>query len=201
MADVNRNKFSNNLQCLLVIGGIIGTIASFIILNDKLQLLQNSGYVPSCSINPILSCGSVMKSTQAEVFGFSNPIIGLISFPVLITVGVSMLAGARFKKWFWLGLEAGGVFGIGFMHWLFYQSVFRIQALCIYCLAVWAITIPIFWYLTLHNIAQGNLKIPKPLARVAGFMQRHHADILIVWYLIIAGLILNHFWYYLKTIL
>ena len=32
------------------------------------------------------------------------------------------------------------------------------------------------------------------------FIQKHHGDILITWYLIIIGLILNHFWFYWKTL-
>ena len=88
------------LPWILVIGGLVGLIASFIIMYDQIQLLQNPGYKPTCSINPIISCGSVMKSDEAHLFGFTNPVIGLATFPVLITVGLVVLMGAKLRRWF-----------------------------------------------------------------------------------------------------
>ena len=41
-----------------------------------------------------------------------------------------------------------------FVHWLIYQSVFVIGALCPYCMVVWAVTIPTFFYVTVHNLAR-----------------------------------------------
>lgn len=185
------------LPYILIISGIIGYGAAFIIMYDKLQLLQNPNFVTSCNLNPIVSCGSVMQSDQAEAFGFPNPFIGLGAFPVLAAVGLAMLAGARFKRWFWLGLWAGLVFAVGFVHWLFFQSVYRIEALCPYCMAVWTVSITSFWYVTLYSIDHQYLRLPKgKLTAVYRWVRRHHLDILFVWLLIIIGLILQHFWYY-----
>jgi uncharacterized membrane protein len=182
---------------ILVIGGIIGYICSFIIMFDKVQLLKNHNYVPSCDLNPVISCGSVMSSPQGSAFGFPNPFIGLGAFPILLTIGMAMLAGAKFKRWFWLGLEAGTIFGIGFIHWLFFESVYRIHALCPWCMVVWVVTITTFWYVTLYNIDNAYIKIPKGQPQVFyAWIRKHHLDILILWFLIIATLILKHFWYY-----
>ena len=112
--------------------------------------------MPTCSINPILSCGSVMKTAQAEAFGFPNPIIGVAGFTVVLTTGAALLAGATFRRWFWLGLQAGVTFGIGFVHWLIFQSLYRIDALCPYCMVVWIVTIPIFLFVTLRNLRGGS---------------------------------------------
>ncbi len=193
---VNIAKF---LPWVLIICGIIGLIASFIIMNDKIKLLEDPSYSPSCSLNPVISCGSVMQSEQATAFGFPNPFIGLVAFPILIAVGAALKAGARFKRWFWLGLNAGTVFGVGFAHWLFFQSVYRIGALCIYCMAVWVVTIATFTYVSFHNYQQGYIKVPKSLKKIGDYKLRHHFDILVVWYLILIALILNHFWYYFST--
>jgi uncharacterized membrane protein len=138
-----------------------------------------------------------MQSGQAKAFGFPNPWLGLTAFAVLLTVGVSLLAGAKFKRWFWLGLEAGTIFGVGFVHWLFYETVYHINALCPWCMAVWVVVIPTFWYVTLYNIEQGVIKLPKGKWQTVGaFARRHHFDILVLWFLIILALILKHFWYY-----
>jgi uncharacterized membrane protein len=193
---IKRWKLERVLPWLLIIGGIVGIICSFIITQDKFKLLENPHFVPSCNLNPVISCGSVMSSQQGAAFGFPNPFIGLAAFAVLITIGMGILAGAKFKRWFWLGLEAGTLFGIGFVHWLFFESVYRIHALCPYCMAVWVVTITTFWYVTQYNLKAGNIVLPGKLAGVDAFVRKHHLDILILWLLVIAGLILKHFWYY-----
>jgi hypothetical protein len=53
-----------------------------------------------------------------------------------------------------------------------------------------------FWYLTLYNLQAGNIELTKSWKPVSNFLVRHHFDVLILWFLIIAGLILKHFWYY-----
>lgn len=184
------------LPWLLIIAGTIGLICAFIIMYEKIALLQNPQYTPSCNLNPVISCGSVMASDQAHAFGFPNPIIGLIAFPVVMASGVVLLGGATLKRWYWLGLQAGSLFGVLFVHWLFYQSVYTIHALCPYCMVVWVVTISIFWYVTLYNVGLWYASLPTSLQRATTFMRRHHLDILLFWFLIIAFFILKHFWYY-----
>jgi len=181
---------------LLIFSGIVGLIAAFVISYDKDQLLQNASFQPNCDINPIISCGSVMKSAQGTAFGFPNPWIGLAAFAVLLTIGVGLLAGARYKRWFWIGLQVGTVFGLGFVHWLFFQSVYNIHALCPYCMAVWTVVIPTFWYVLLYNLEQGHIVLPTRFEKAGQFARRHHLDILLFWYLIIIALILKQFWFF-----
>lgn len=189
-------SFEKVLPYVLIAAGVVGLIASFVISFDKMRLLENPHYQPSCNLNPIISCGNVMKSPQGSAFGFPNPWIGLAAFTVLLTIGIGQLAGATFKRWFWLGLEAGTVFGIGFIHWLFFESVYRIQALCPWCMAVWVATITTFWYVTLYNLQLGHIRLPAATRQFGVFIRKHHLDILVLWFLVITGLILQHFWYY-----
>ena len=58
------------LGWLLLVGGLLGLAAAFVLAVEKYALLADPAYVPTCSLNPVLSCGSVMSSLQAEVFGF-----------------------------------------------------------------------------------------------------------------------------------
>lgn len=186
---------------LLVVGGAIGFAAAVTLLIEKIALLEDPNYVPSCSINPILSCGSVMRTAQAEAFGFPNPIIGVAGFAVVVTTGVAVLAGATLRRWYWLGLQAGTTFAVGFVHWLAFQSVYRIDALCPYCMVVWAVTIPLFWYTMLHNIDAGHLPVPRWLRPASGIGRRYHGTVLTVWFLIIAVAIAERFWDYWSTLL
>ncbi|MCX6729832.1 MAG: vitamin K epoxide reductase family protein [Candidatus Saccharibacteria bacterium] len=200
MNKVKKMTLNQSIGYILAICGIIGFFAAFILTVEKIELIKNPSYVPSCSISPLLSCGSVMKTPEASVFGFANSLIGVMGFSVVATIGMAIIAGAKFKRWFWLGLQVGTIFGIGFVHWLIYQSVFDIGKLCPYCIIVWSVMIPIFVYTTLYNLIFGNIKVPAKLKSVNDFLQRHHGDIVIVWYLIITGIILNHFWFYWKTL-
>ena len=184
------------LPWLLVIAGTIGVVCSGIITYDKIQILQDPSFRPGCDLNPVVSCGSVMDSDQASAFGFPNTFIGLAGFAILATTGAAMLAGATFKRWYWLGMQFGLLFGLAFVHWLFYESVYRIGALCPYCMVVWVVTITTFWYVTLYNIQVGHIKLKSGLRQAALFVRRHHLDILVLWLLVIAALILKHFWYY-----
>ena len=192
---------SKYLAYVLAIGGALGVFAASMLTYEKIHLLENPGAQLSCDINPIVSCGSVITTDQASAFGFPNPFIGIAGFAVVTTVGMAILAGAKFRRWFWLGLLAGSMFGVVFIHWLIFQSLYNIEALCPYCMLVWTVTLPIFWYTKLEVLKQGFLAVPDKLKRAEAFFQRHHFDALMVWYLVIIGLIIHKFWYYWETLL
>ncbi|MFC4001204.1 vitamin K epoxide reductase family protein [Prauserella oleivorans] len=178
---------------VLAVGGLLGAAAAFVLTIERIALLRDPFYQPSCSIDATLSCTSVMQSEQAAAFGFPNPLLGLAAFPVVATIGVALLAGARLPRWFWLGLQAGTVFGVGFVHWLIAQSLYEIGALCPYCLVVWAVTIPIFWYTTVHNLAAGHLAGGRELGAT---LARRHVAPLLFWLLLIVILVVQRFWPY-----
>lgn len=93
---------------------------------EKIQLIKNPDYVPSCSINPVLSCGSVMTTPQAEAFSLPNPLIGIAGFAAIAMVGAALLAGAVLRRWFWIGVQVAVTFGVVFVHWLIFQSLYVI---------------------------------------------------------------------------
>lgn len=186
---------------ILTVGGAIGALAAFILIVEKIALIRDPGYRPSCSINPLLSCGSVMSTAQAEAFGFPNPLLGVAAFPVVATLGVLTVARVALPAWVWQGLLAGCGFGLGFVHWLIFQSLFRIQALCPYCMVVWIVMITVFWYTLLYCLNQAVVPVParwRPLLRVA---TTFHGTVVTVWLLAIAAVIAVHFWDFWKTLL
>ena len=196
-----QTKLAKWLPWLLVIGSTIAIICAMVITYEKLQLAEDPNHTQICDINPIISCGSVMTSEQATAFwDIPNPFLGMIGFPIVATLGVVLLAGVALRRWLWQGLQAGLLFAVGFCHWLFYQAVYEINALCIWCMTVWAVTIAMFWYTLLQNLRTGAVPTPKGWEKFVAFLQRHHLDILVAWYLLIIGLILHHFWYYFSTL-
>ena len=186
---------------LYVIAGAIGFVAACTLLVEKIKLLEDPTYVPSCSINPILSCGSVMRTDQAEAFGFPNPIVGVAGFAIVVTVGMAVLSGAAFRRWFWWGLQAGVTFGAVFIHWLIFQSLYRIDALCPYCMVVWVVAIPLFWYTTIHNLQHRRPGQAYRPGVVVSTLTEYHGVVLTVWYLAITALIAQRFWDYWSSLL
>ena len=155
---------------VLLTTGITGWIASGILVLERLAAYENPGHVTSCDVNPWVSCGQVFKTWQAALFGFPNPLIGIVAFAVVITTAVSMLAGARFARWYWIGLQAGVTAGFAFVVWLWSQALYDIYILCIYCMIVWAMMIPLFILLTIRNLVHGIIKAPPAVVQfVAGW--------------------------------
>jgi uncharacterized membrane protein len=189
------------LPWILLIGGLIGLVASLALCIEKFDSLQNPQYHPVCNLNPIFSCSTVSSSQQSHLFGFYNPFIGLAAYGAVATIGLGLLAGARFKKWFWQVAQAGLSLSMVFITWLQFQALYRIGALCVFCMVVWAVTGPMFWYLTLYDLQAGNIKVPKRLKGIVAFAQKHHGDILLVWFLLIIALILKRFWYYWSSLI
>jgi uncharacterized membrane protein len=142
-----------------------------------------------------------MTTTQASVVGFSNSLLGIGAFAALAAIGAALLAGAQLKRWYWYLMLAGAGGGILFVHWLIFQSLYQIGALCPYCMLVWIVTIPTFWYIFLYVAAQGWLGKGLTQNPIARWFDRHHFDVLMVWYLVIFCLVMIRFWYYFSTLL
>lgn len=178
----------------LVIGGLIGLAASFTLTIEKIELLIDPAFVPSCNFNPVLSCGSIIATDQASVFGFPNPLIGLMAFTVVIVTGVLALAGVALPSWYWSGLAAGTALGAVFVHWLIFESLYRIGALCPYCMVVWSVTIPLL-------VVTASVAL-RPLAdnAVARVLHQWRWSIVALWFTTVLLLILVRFWSYWSTL-
>lgn len=184
----------------LLAAGLIGLVASTILLIERLRLAGDEDYVPTCSLNPVLSCGSIMESAQASLFGFPNPIIGVAGFPVLLATGAALLAGASLARWYWMGLQVGVTMAVALVGWLAFQSLYRIGALCPYCMVVWAVVVPLFYYVTVRNLAQGVLGTAVIDGAVTRWMRDWHAVVLLLVFVGVLALIAVQFWSYWSTL-
>jgi len=169
---------------LLVIAGALGAIASIALTLDYLNLLADPDYVPVCDINPIVGCGMFLGSAPASAFGFPNVIIGMVAFPIVVTIGVVLAASLRLPRWFWRGMVAGMAFGIGFVTWLQWQSFTVIGGLCPYCLVVWAVMIPLFVHTVARAVQNGALPGGAELSQ---FLIRYRWALTVLWYLLVVA--------------
>ncbi len=179
----------------LAVLGSVGLGAAFALTVDKIRLLEDPAFVPGCDLNPVLSCGSVMRTDQAEVFGFPNPLLGLVGFGVVVTVGVLLATGSRPARGVLAGLALGGLAGAGFVHWLAFQSLYRIGALCPWCLVVWTVTIPVMVWSVL--VAWRTIRPSRAAERLWSVRYL----IVAAWYLTVVVLALVRFWSYWRTLL
>lgn len=182
----------------LVLWAAVGLAASFELSWDKVRLLEDPNFQPSCNFNPVLSCGSVIATDQANAFGFPNPFMGLIGFAVIATLGMLAISRTRIPGWILAGAALGSWVGVGFVHWLAYQSLYEIDALCPWCLGVWAVTMPTAVWLTLIAMSRSS---SDAVASVAVRLWTWRYSIVFAWYLLIATLILINFWDYWRTLL
>ncbi|SDK63282.1 vitamin K epoxide reductase family protein [Streptomyces indicus] len=153
------------LSVLLVVSGALGTLASAMLTYDRIETLANPAFVPACSLNSVVSCTDVMDTWQGNLLGFPNMLLGIPAFAVLLGLGLALLTGAALPRRLWLGLQAGVTAGFVFVLWLISQCLYVIGALCPWCLLVWAVVLPLFWYVTLHCVRTGVLPAPAGLAR------------------------------------
>ncbi|WP_081709978.1 vitamin K epoxide reductase family protein [Arthrobacter sp. 35W] len=140
---------------LLVVTGAISWLAAGILVLERLELYKNPNAITSCDINPWIACGTVMKTPQAALFGFPNPLIGVAAFAVIITTGMVLLSGAKLARWYWIGLQIGVTLGMAMIVWLWSQALYVIGVLCPYCMVVWAMMIPLFAWVTVRNVLNG----------------------------------------------
>jgi uncharacterized membrane protein len=140
----------------LIIASVIGLTAAFALTVEKFVLLENPSDALSCDISPFIQCSKNLESWQGEVFGFPNPMLGLMGWMAPLIVGVAVLAGARFPRWFWAVFGAGITFAFGFVCWLIGQSLYDLFVLCPWCMITWAVTIPTFFATMLHLTRNGT---------------------------------------------
>lgn len=181
------------LGFLLFATALLGLAASTELAIEKFKLLENPLYVPPCTLGGAVDCGAVMNSDQASAFGFPNPFIGLAGFAGLAMTGLVVVAGAQPARWFWLTVQAGMTFAVLFVHWLIVQGLYRIGALCPFCIAVWVATIPAFWYVTLHNL-QATARGSGRAGAAARILRSNHSIGVTVWLLLVAALVAERFW-------
>ena len=168
----------------------IGLGFSTLIMYDKIQLMLDASFSPACTLNEVISCTDVMQSDQASAFGFPNPFLGMIGFPVVMTLGVLIASGVTLPRWIWYSTAAGLGLGVLFVHYLAYAAIYEIVALCPYCMVVWSVMLPLVVMTVAHIISQGRKERDgASAARVV----MPATVILVAWYLGFVAVILEQF--------
>jgi uncharacterized membrane protein len=182
----------------VLIAGVIGLIASTTLTVEKIEILLNPTYTPSCNVNPIVSCGSVMTTPQASVLGFPNSLIGIAAFTAVVVTGVLAVTKVPLPRWYWVDLAAATLAGAAFVHWLIFQSLYRIGALCPYCMVVWVATISLLVVVASIAFRPAGESHGSAVVRA---LYHWRWSIAALWFTAVSLMIMTRFWGYWSTLI
>ena len=180
---------------VMLIGGVAALAAAFVLTLEKFHLYEDPNAVLSCSINVVLNCSTVMQTWQSHVFGFPNMLLGLMAFPVMITVAVLGLARVQLPRWFLIAANVGFLLAVIFAYWLFFQSIYAIQVLCPWCLIVTTSMTLVFSSMLHYNLKENTFHIKKKLNdRIQRFLNGgYHQMLVLSWIALMVVLVFLKF--------
>ncbi|MGV9192842.1 vitamin K epoxide reductase family protein [Microbacterium sp. MC2] len=135
------------LAVFWIVAAVLGGTVSFLLYLEYIGQLTGGTPIVSCDVSPLVTCGPNLLSPGGNLLGFTNSIIGITMFLGPVYAAVSALAApGGLRRWYWrvyvLGLTAAFVL----VHFFAWRSVFEYGSLCPWCMIVWLVTIPLFWF-------------------------------------------------------
>jgi uncharacterized membrane protein len=175
---LNEKKYS----IFLLLGGMIGLLASFILTLDKIKLLENPKFIPGCSLSPIITCTAAMSSAQATTFGVPNSMVGIVLFTALVVVGGSILIGVQYSQRLLAVVAYVAAGGFLFTNYLILQSVLVLHVVCPWCFTIWLSAPIILLGATMLYAQKSNDMTSKKLNRIASKTLQHSHQLILLWY-------------------
>jgi uncharacterized membrane protein len=140
---------------LLAIAGLgVSAYLTYTHYSDKVLL--------GCAENGTINCTKVTTSPESMIFGvIPVALTGLIFYVYLVAI---MSPWAWNSTWKWMPKLrlASVIAGIGMVLYLVYAELFQIDAICLYCTAVHAITFVIFVLVTVAAALWGLAPARRP---------------------------------------
>ena len=188
-ADAKRERIA---MIIVLFAGAVALLASFVLSIEALVLAKNPEATLNCDLNAVISCATVANHWSASILGFPNSFIGLMALPAVITIAVSILAGAKYPRWFMVAMQLGVTFGLAFAVWMLFMSLSVIQVLCPWCFTVDIAMLAMFYGVTRYNILRGVVTSGGTL-RLKEFVERGYDTLILAAsiVLLIAGIILK----------
>ncbi|OLT50122.1 vitamin K epoxide reductase [Cellulosimicrobium sp. CUA-896] len=179
----------------MLVFALLSLVAAFVLSDDAVRLAADPTATLSCDVNTVLSCGTVARSWQAQLFGFPNAFLGLVAEPVVVTTAVAALGGTRFPRGFLLAAQCVSGLGVVLAYWLLAQSMWVIGALCPWCLLVTVSTTLVFASLLHWNVLEDTLYLPRRAqARLLAFVRSGAYGYLVAaWLVALAVLVLARY--------
>lgn len=178
---------------ILTVGGVVGLVAMTWQATERIHMLKDPSLALSCNLSPVVDCSGVLNNHLAAVLGFPNAFLGMVFFAVLATSGLVLLSGGKFTSWYRHFVMGVSTILILFSFWFFGVSLYIIGKICIFCVAGWIVSIPMFWYGLLYYLQTANGKLKAKTSAFTEFGLRHHVDVVAGVYLVMLLLFLFRF--------
>lgn len=133
------------LWWVLTVSSFAGLAASFVQAIERINYGDNPSQPLQCDINSVFSCSNVFDAWQSSVFGFSNSLMCIVFFAVLVGVGLVAATGGEVNKKLRLILHSFSMFFLAFGAWYLWQSTFVINYICIFCTICYTAVIAMNW--------------------------------------------------------
>jgi uncharacterized membrane protein len=126
--------------------GVVGTVASVAGICVAGYLTYEhftSSSTLACSDNSVVNCLKVTTSSYSEVAGVPVAVLGLVFFAVMLVLQLPQMwrRPEPLIRWARVGWS---VVGVGTVLYLLFAELFEIDAVCLWCTAVHALTLVLF---------------------------------------------------------
>ncbi|WP_394552135.1 vitamin K epoxide reductase family protein [Agromyces sp. MMS24-JH15] len=170
-----------------IVAGVLGWIVSFLLYLEYIGQLTEVDPIVSCSFGVVVTCGPNLLSPAGNLLGFTNAILGITLFLGPVHAGVSALAApGGLRAWYWRVYGLFVLAGFLLVHFFAWRSVFEFGSLCPWCMVVWLVTIPLFWFTIGWQLREGLWGAGAGVRRVGRFVFGWATLITVLDYLLIA---------------
>jgi uncharacterized membrane protein len=175
----------------ILVTATLSLIAAFVLSVEAWQLAGNPNTILECSINAVINCATVAKSSYATLLGFPNSFLGLAAMPWFVMLAVSLLFGAKLPRKFMFLMQILAIGALLFALSLFYISTVLIQVICPWCMLVLISTIVMFFALSKYNIHESNLYLPKKFGKKAQeFIKKDYDKLVLAIIIVVIAVII-----------
>ena len=155
------------LGVLLIVTGLAGLLGAFALSVEHIELLEHPSGALGCDLNPFLNCSGAIESDQGKLFGFPNPLLGLMAFPAAMIMGAMNNVLVEKPRSVWTVFSIGVLGGLAIVLYLAQQSIFFLGFVCPWCFLVWMTMYAMAFPLWVWGFGSGALPAGAGLRRTA----------------------------------
>lgn len=106
----------------------------------------------ACPENSTINCEKVTTSPESAVLGIPVAVLGLAYFLAMLALNTPAAwhSTAPLIRW---TRQLAAVAGAGFVCWLVYAELFKVDAICLWCTSVHAVDLVLFCLITIGTVS------------------------------------------------
>lgn len=185
-------KTKDPYSLIVTSGAAVGLIASFWQATERIHMLKYPAQPLSCNLSPVVDCGGVLGNKAAAVFGPPNAFIGMVAFTLLLAFGLQRLSGGQWTLLVRRIVLVLSIVMFMFSIWFFITSVYSIGKICIFCVFIWIVSVPLAVY-GVKEYYEQKPRLSKYLKVIIRFIACNHLAVTTYIYLGLITAFFLHF--------